>query len=75
MKTDRAACFSEKLIEMYDTGRRRLPEYHVLSRCVRLHLFFSFWLCSPARAMASSSTKFLDHMQHRVTVGKTPLDE
>jgi hypothetical protein len=33
------------------------------------------WLCNPARAMASSSTRFLDHTQRRATVGKTPLDE
>jgi hypothetical protein len=32
------------------------------------------WLCSPVRAMASSSTRFLDHTW-RATVGRTPLDE
>jgi hypothetical protein len=36
--------------------------------------FFS-WLSSPARAMASSFTRFLDHTQRRVTVGRTPLEE
>jgi uncharacterized membrane protein YdcZ (DUF606 family) len=33
------------------------------------------WLYSPAGAMASSFTRFLDHTQRRATVGKTPLDE
>jgi hypothetical protein len=36
-----------------------------------LLIFFhlSLWLCSPARAMASSFTRFLDHTQRRATVG------
>jgi hypothetical protein len=38
------------------------------------HYYF-LWLCSPARAMASSFTRFLDHTQRRATVGRTPLDE
>jgi hypothetical protein len=33
------------------------------------------WLCSPARAIVSSFTKFLNHTQRRATVGRTPLDE
>jgi choline dehydrogenase-like flavoprotein len=33
------------------------------------------WLCSPARAMASSFSRFRDHTQRRATVGRTPLDE
>jgi hypothetical protein len=33
------------------------------------------WLCSPAPAMASSSSRFLDHIQRRAAVGRTPLDE
>jgi hypothetical protein len=37
--------------------------------------YFFFWLCSPARAMSPSFTRFLDHTQRRVTVGRTPLDE
>jgi hypothetical protein len=36
--------------------------------------FYFLWLCSPARDMASSSTRFLDHTR-LATVGKTPLDE
>jgi len=27
------------------------------------------------RALASSRTRFLDHIQRRATVGRTPLDE
>jgi hypothetical protein len=37
--------------------------------------FYFLWHCSPARAMASSFTRFLDHTQRRATVGRTPLDE
>jgi hypothetical protein len=37
--------------------------------------FFFLRLCSPARAMASSSTRFLDHTQRRATVRRHPLDE
>jgi hypothetical protein len=29
----------------------------------------------PQWAMASSFTRFLDHTQRRITVGRTPLDE
>jgi hypothetical protein len=38
-------------------------------------LFFSLWLCSPARSMISSFTRFLDHTQQRATVGSPPLEE
>jgi hypothetical protein len=44
-----------------------------LSKCSKTS--FLFWLCSPARAMASSSTRFLDHTQRRATIHRTPLDE
>ena len=34
------------------------------------------WCCSPTRAMTSSFwMRFLDHMQRRTTVGRTPMDE
>ena len=36
---------------------------------------FFLWRCGPTRAMASSFTRFLDHTQRRITVGRTPLDE
>jgi hypothetical protein len=39
------------------------------------YYYYFLWLCSPARAMASSSTRFLDHTRRRATVGRTPLDE
>jgi len=32
------------------------------------------WRCGPARAMASSFLRFLDHTQRRITVGRTQLD-
>ena len=38
-------------------------------------LFASSWRDSPQWARASSLTKFLDHTQRRITVGRTPLDE
>jgi hypothetical protein len=38
-------------------------------------IIYFLWLCSPARAMASSFTRFLDHTQRRATVRRTPLDE
>jgi len=33
------------------------------------------WRRGPTRAVASSFTRFLDHIQRRITVGKTNLDE
>ena len=36
---------------------------------------FFLWRCCPTRAMASSFTRFLDHTQRRITVGRTLLDE
>jgi len=38
-------------------------------------LSFSFWRCSPKRAMTSSFMTFLDYTQQRTTVSRTPLDE
>jgi hypothetical protein len=40
-----------------------------------LSYYFLFWLCSPARAMASSFTRFPHHTQRRATVSRTPVDE
>jgi hypothetical protein len=39
------------------------------------YYYYLLWLCSPARAMASSSTSFRDHTQRHATDGRTPLDE
>ena len=36
---------------------------------------FILWRCDPTRVMASSFLRFLDHIQRRNTVGRTPLDE
>jgi hypothetical protein len=38
------------------------------------YYYYFLWLCNPAKAMASSFTRFLDHTR-RATVGGTPLDE
>jgi hypothetical protein len=39
------------------------------------YYYYYLWLCSPARAMASSFTKFFGHAQRRTTVGRIPMDE
>jgi len=36
---------------------------------------FFLWRCDPTRVMAPSFTRFLDHTQRRITVGRTPPDE
>jgi hypothetical protein len=41
----------------------------------RGYYYHFLWLCSPAQAMASTSTRFLDHTRRRATVGRTLLDE
>ena len=38
-------------------------------------LFFLLWRCDPTRVMTSSFLRFLDHIQRRTTVCRTPLDE
>src|SRR5215471_5020976 len=52
-----------------------LCETHFDLKCLaKYYLFIYFlWHCSPARAMASSTTRFLDHTQRCATVGRTPL--
>jgi len=40
-----------------------------------LLLFILLWPCDPTRVMASSFLRFLDHIQRRTTVGRTPLGE
>jgi hypothetical protein len=47
----------------------------VASACSRYIIYYFLWLCSPARAMASPFTRFLDHTQQGAIVGRTPLDE
>jgi len=42
---------------------------------IKTNIFICFWPDSTQWAMASSFTRFLDHTQRRVTVGRTPLDE
>jgi hypothetical protein len=39
------------------------------------YYYHHLWFCSPARAMASLSTRFLYHTQRGETSGRTPLDE
>jgi hypothetical protein len=38
-------------------------------------IFFFLWRCGPARVVAPSFLKLLDHTQRRTTVGMTPLDK
>jgi len=48
--------------------RHQRCEFHCM-------LFACFWRDSVQWAMASSFTRFLDHTQRRITVGRTALDE
>jgi hypothetical protein len=41
----------------------------------RMFVIYFLCICSPARAMASSSTRFLGHTQRRATVGRASVDE
>ena len=41
----------------------------------QISAFFFLWRYDPTRATASSFTRFLDHTQRRITVGRTRLDE
>ena len=42
---------------------------------LRVLFVIVLWRCGPARAMAFSFTRFLDHTQRRITFGRTPLDK
>jgi hypothetical protein len=64
----------QQTIYYSDMSCRVFPAFCNVTPCRILFLYF-LWLWSPARAMTSSSTKFLDHTQRRATVGRTPLDE
>ena len=52
-------------------GNYILSQYMQLFVC----LFVCFWRNSPQWARASSFTRFLDHTQRGITVGRTALDE
>jgi hypothetical protein len=54
--------------------RSTLPSAQGLSTDIWL-IVDCFWRNSPQGAMASSFTRFLDHIQRNTTVGRTPLDE
>jgi hypothetical protein len=47
----------------------------ILDLSLLLLLLLFYFLCSPTRAMASLSTRFLDHTQRRATVDRVSLDE
>jgi hypothetical protein len=53
-----------KYVLLFSTYKKRL-----------LFIYYFLRLCSPARAMASSFTRFRDHTQRRATVGRNHLDE
>jgi len=48
---------------------------YIFGTKIFLALFSVYWHNSPHWARASSFTRFLDHTQRRVTVGRTPPDE
>jgi hypothetical protein len=59
----------------YGDFRRLLHVLILFSSSTLYVIIYFLWLCNPAQAMASSSTRFLEHTQRRVTVGRTALDE
>jgi hypothetical protein len=61
-------------LRKWSKGKNKAFRFGVPIKWRWLLLLF-LWLCSPARAMASSFTRVLDHTQRRATVGRTPLDE
>jgi hypothetical protein len=50
-------------------------KWFIQLKTTRLHYYCILWHCSPARAMASSFTRFLDHKLRQATVSRTYLDE
>jgi hypothetical protein len=73
---------SSAFLAMWNAFKPQSPIGNVLrlvtiALCQPHHIFIINFLmqCSPASAMASSFTRFLDHTQRRATVGRTPLDE
>jgi len=46
-----------------------------VSLYAHVYVYFFFWPDSPQWARTSSFTRFLDHTQRHITVGRTPLDE
>jgi hypothetical protein len=52
---------------------KHVMELSYLIIIIIIMYYYFLWFCSPARAMASSSTRFLDHTQRRATVGWTPM--
>ena len=47
---------------------------HELYFMIRMLPFIFIWRNGPTQARASSFTRFLDHIQWRATVARTPLD-
>jgi len=48
---------------------------HLITQLLSHLRTFFLWRCYPARAMASSLFRFVDHTQRRTTIGRTPLGE
>ena len=73
--------FEEPSLRRSEKGRNISDSEWIMCESVRFGiyafffcLFVYFWRDSPQLAMASSFTRFLDHIQWRTTVGRTPLD-
>jgi hypothetical protein len=66
------SCYTRKNIYIYVVLVIKITEFVTVEREI---IIIFFWLCSPARTMASSFARFLNHTQRRATVGRTPLDE
>jgi hypothetical protein len=57
-------------------GRLRVKQaYNYMNYYYYYHNHHHLGHCSPARAMASSFTRFLDHTKRRAIFGRTPLNE
>jgi hypothetical protein len=66
---------TERYYRNTSPGTKKDLQNEIKTICSVIIIIYYLWLCSPARAMASSFTRFLDHKQRRATVGWTPLDE
>jgi len=64
----------QKTTFMKVTNKMQLYIYESNQQDATIYIFFS-WRDSPPWARASSFTRFLEHTQRRITVGRTPLDE
>ena len=56
-------------------AKHSVATFVVIVVVVIIIITIPLWRKSPQWARASSFTRFLDHTQRRITVGRTPLNE